>query len=114
MPAPTAPPLRSMRCSSFELGFRWSCFVPFLLCRVVLLRRRPLCLLPLLQFLVDHPNFEQNPAPLDLFLDRFKLRRRTSSGLCATSSSTRSSSSKTLASPASPSRSAVCRYSRFS
>ena len=40
------------------------------------MRRRLGGLLPLLQFLVDHTNFEQNPARFDFFLNRFELRRR--------------------------------------
>src|SRR5467141_391628 len=57
------------------MSFRLSYFVPFLL-RGVVLRWRRLCrLLPLLQFLADHPDFEQNSSRFDLLTDGFKLLR---------------------------------------
>src|SRR6266481_3690300 len=57
------------------MSFRWSYFVPFLLRRVVLRRRRLCRLLPLLQFLADHPDFEQNSSRFDLLSNRFELLR---------------------------------------
>src|ERR1700757_4100304 len=77
MPAPAAARrLPSRPRLSFQLNSPRSSFVPLSFCRIVLWRRRLGTLLPLLQFLVDHTNFEQNPARFDFFLNRFELHRR--------------------------------------
>src|SRR2546426_12752169 len=57
------------------MSFRWSYFVPFLLRRVVLRRSGPRGVLPLLQFLADHPDFEQNSSRFNLLADGFELLR---------------------------------------
>src|SRR5882672_4802827 len=71
-----APRWRARRCRWVSMSFRWSYFVPFLLRRVVLRRRRLCRLLPLLQFLADHSDFEQNSSRFDLLTDGFELLRR--------------------------------------
>src|SRR5258708_2935977 len=76
MALPATPRRRSTQCLFASMNCRWSYFVPFSFRRFVVRRHRLRSLLPLLQSLVDHAHFEQNPAPLDLFLDRFELRRR--------------------------------------
>src|SRR5258708_23042199 len=76
MALPATPRRRSTQCLSASMNCRWSYFVPFSFRRFVLRRRRLRGLLLLLQFLGDPTNFDQNPPPLDLFLDRFELCRR--------------------------------------
>src|SRR5216684_1798843 len=57
------------------MSFRWSYFVPLSFPRIVLHWRRPRGLLPLLQFLADHPDFEQNSSRFDLLTNDFELLR---------------------------------------
>src|SRR6266851_3450410 len=76
MALPATPQRRSIQRLPASMNCRWSYFVPFSFRRFVLRRRGLRSLLPLLQPLVDHAHFEQNPAPLDFFLDCFELHRR--------------------------------------